>query len=140
MTKAKSQSLSPADLATLRERLLVRRATLEAEMRSQLHASGLDRRGDAASPNAYEEPHDRGDESVADEQASLAAAAVTRDSDEIAAIDQALARMDAGEYGICAETGEEIERDRLLANPTATRSFAGQTAYEKRYGLRTPSL
>lgn len=140
MRNAKPKSLSPADLATLRERLLTRRAALQAELRTQLHATGLDRQGDPSAPNAYSEPHDRGDESVADEETALAAAHANRESDEIAAIDAALARIDSGDYGICAETGEEIERDRLFANPTATRSLAGQTAYEKRHGLRTSSL
>lgn len=140
MPNAKSQNLSPSDLATLRERLLARKAELEQDMRTQLHATGLDRQGGAATPNAYAEPHDRGDESVADEQTALAAAQITRDSDELAAIAAALTRMASGHYGVCLETGEVIERERLFANPTATRSFAGQTAYEKSHGQRTPSL
>jgi len=135
-----SAKLSASDLATLRERLLTRRAELEREMKLQLHASGLDRQGEADDADSRFEPRDRGDESVADEQTSLAAAQVTRDSDEIGAIDAALARMAEGSYGICAETGEVIERDRLFANPTAIRSLAGQAAWERRHGSRPPSL
>ncbi len=135
-----NSSLSQADLDTLRQRLLDRRRELEEELKAQLHRSGLDRQGDASSASAYDEPHDRGDESVADEQTALAAAEAARDSRELEAIDAALARMASGSYGICIETGEEIERERLLANPSATRSLAGQTAWEKRTGQRPPSL
>jgi DnaK suppressor protein len=31
----------------------------------------------------------------------------------------AIAKIDAGNYGICEESGEEIEIDRLMANPAA---------------------
>lgn len=34
-------------------------------------------------------------------------------------IDQALARVESGEYGYCLKTGEEIGIERLKANPTA---------------------
>ena len=35
-------------------------------------------------------------------------------------IQQALARMDDGEYGVCEECGEDIDPARLRAQPTAT--------------------
>lgn len=38
---------------------------------------------------------------------------------EIAAIDAAIARLEAGSYGICAKCGEEIAEARLEALPTA---------------------
>lgn len=36
-----------------------------------------------------------------------------------AEIEEALARMDSGEYGSCEDCGEDIAMARLLANPTA---------------------
>lgn len=36
-----------------------------------------------------------------------------------AEIEEALARMDSGEYGVCEDCGEDIAMARLLANPTA---------------------
>lgn len=135
-----SSPLSQSDLETLRHRLLVRRGELEAEIKTQLHATGLDRQGGASDASAYDEPHDRGDESVADEQTSLAAAQAARDSAELAAVNAALLRMDHGSYGICIETGEEIERDRLMANPAAARSLAGQIAWERRAAQHISSL
>ena len=36
-----------------------------------------------------------------------------------AEIEEALARMDTGEYGVCEDCGDDIALARLLANPTA---------------------
>lgn len=38
---------------------------------------------------------------------------------ELKEIDAALARIQAGVYGICEKTGKKIPIDRLLANPSA---------------------
>ena len=45
-------------------------------------------------------------------------------------IDQALARIDEGEYGYCEETGEEIGLDRLEARPIATLCLDAQERWE----------
>ena len=34
-------------------------------------------------------------------------------------IEEALARMDSGEYGVCEDCGDDIALARLLATPTA---------------------
>ncbi|RFA25770.1 RNA polymerase-binding protein DksA [Alkalilimnicola ehrlichii] len=47
-------------------------------------------------------------------------------------IDEALLRIERGEYGWCAETGEPIGLARLLARPTATLSLEGQERKEVR--------
>lgn len=39
---------------------------------------------------------------------------------EVAQIDAAIARIDAGEYGMCVECGQEIDPRRLQALPYAT--------------------
>lgn len=135
-----SSPLSPSDLETLRQRLLSRRHELEADIKTQLHATGLDRQGAASDASAYDEPRDRGDESVADEQTSMAAAQAARGSTELAAVNAALIRIEDGTYGICLETGEAIERDRLFANPAAARSLAGQNAWERRAAQHISSL
>lgn len=129
--------LSEQDLTELKQRLTRRREQLRAEIREQMHASGLDRQGEALDSDTSEEARDRGDEATAFEQTALQVAQIKRDHDELAAVEAALARMAAGTYGVCQETGETIERARLFANPAATRSLAGQSAYEKRNGFRT---
>ena len=50
----------------------------------------------------------------------------------ISKIDAALRRIDEGEYGYCAETGEPIALERLEARPTATLSLEAQERHERR--------
>ena len=53
-------------------------------------------------------------------------------------IESALARMEAGTYGICEETEEKIETERLLAIPWTRLSIEGAEIREtaqKRYAL-----
>lgn len=45
-------------------------------------------------------------------------------------IDQALHRIETGEYGFCEETGEEIGLKRLEARPIATLSIEAQERHE----------
>ena len=45
-------------------------------------------------------------------------------------ISQSLARIDAGDYGFCDETGEPIGLGRLMARPTATLSLEAQQRRE----------
>jgi DnaK suppressor protein len=49
----------------------------------------------------------------------------------IAKIDQALARIEAGTYGFCEETGEPIGLRRLEARPIATLSIEAQERHER---------
>jgi len=38
---------------------------------------------------------------------------------QLAEVEAAISRIDAGTYGVCEVSGEEIEEDRLEANPAA---------------------
>jgi DnaK suppressor protein len=51
---------------------------------------------------------------------------------EMEAIQAALARLDAGTYGICETCGEEISAARLTAMPTARRCVSCQERLERR--------
>ena len=44
-------------------------------------------------------------------------------------IKKALRRMEEGKYGICEVGGEQIEKDRLNANPAATTCIAHKSSY-----------
>lgn len=50
----------------------------------------------------------------------------------ISKIDQAIRRIDDGEYGYCEETGEPIALKRLEARPIATLSIEAQERHERR--------
>jgi DnaK suppressor protein len=54
-------------------------------------------------------------------------------------IDLALDRIDAGEYGYCEITGEEIGVKRLEARPTATRCIEAQEQFERLANSRARS-
>ncbi len=49
----------------------------------------------------------------------------------IAKIDQALLRIEAGNYGFCEDTGEPISLRRLAARPIATMSIEAQERHER---------
>ena len=49
----------------------------------------------------------------------------------ISKIDEALERLEAGEYGYCEETGEPIGLGRLKARPIASLSVDAQERHEK---------
>lgn len=50
---------------------------------------------------------------------------------QLVEIDFALARIEKGEYGICEETGEAIEANRLLALPWTRLSIEGAELRER---------
>jgi DnaK suppressor protein len=50
---------------------------------------------------------------------------------KIKEIDEALARMENGTYGICEETGEHIEEKRLIAIPWTRLSLEGAEVRER---------
>jgi DnaK suppressor protein len=50
---------------------------------------------------------------------------------KIKEIDEALARMENGTYGICEETGESIEEKRLIAIPWTRLSLEGAEVRER---------
>jgi DnaK suppressor protein len=57
----------------------------------------------------------------------------TRDRERklISKINQAIERIDEGEYGYCEETGEPITLARLKARPVATLSLESQERHER---------
>ena len=84
---------------------------------------------------------DQGDESVAVALADIAAARADRQINEMREIDASRKRMKQGEYGLCAECGDEIQFERLMAYPTALRCVKCQSVHEKTHaGEGNPSL
>lgn len=67
-----------------------------------------------------------GDEGFADsaqvtEQRSEALAQIDQARSRLLQVDEALASMDEGTYGVCEECGQEINPDRLEARPLSIR-------------------
>lgn len=85
--------------------------------------------------------NDLEDQSLADLLVDVNLAEVTRDVEEIRAIERALKRIALGTYGVCVSCGQPIERERLEAYPTASRCAVCQRAYEHDHMTTpTPSL
>ena len=73
---------------------------------------------------------DPADRATIEEEHALELRTRDRERKLLRKISQSLARLDAGEYGYCEETGEPIGLGRLLARPTATLSLEAQQRRE----------
>lgn len=73
---------------------------------------------------------DPADRATIEEEHALELRTRDRERKLLKKIAQSLARIDAGEYGYCDETGEPIGLARLLARPTATLSLEAQQRRE----------
>ena len=80
---------------------------------------------------------DPADRATIEEEHALELRTRDRERKLLKKIEQSIARIDAGDYGYCDETGEPIGVPRLLARPTATLSLEAQQRRElkqKMYG------
>ena len=115
--------MSPRQLAYFRQKLLNWREALLNEAQATI---------DQLRDDSH---HDVGDKiDRASREASQALELRTRDRYRklVIKIDEALARIDTGDYGYCEETGEPIGLARLEARPIATLSVEAQERRELR--------
>lgn len=103
------EHLTAAQLAELRARLEVDRARL-------LRRAGLPVGGPADARDV--EPSDLQDKAAQEASRRAQLSLDARDRAQLGEIDDALARMEDGTYGICEETGEPIPLARLRLEPT----------------------
>ena len=73
---------------------------------------------------------DPADRATIEEEHALELRTRDRERKLLKKIGQSLARIDAGDYGFCDETGEPIGLGRLIARPTATLSLEAQQRRE----------
>jgi RNA polymerase-binding transcription factor DksA len=71
-----------------------------------------------------------GEDRLADLDREPDAAALERDVAELRAVERALGRLHAPEFGLCADCGAEIPYARLRAEPSAARCIGCQTRHE----------
>ncbi|MFN4062770.1 RNA polymerase-binding protein DksA [Azoarcus communis] len=115
-----SDYMSPRQLAFFRQRL-------QDEMNQLLenaHETTTHLQDNEATPD----PSDR---ASVEEEHTLELRVRDRERKLLKKIEEAIARIDAGDYGWCEETGEPIGVGRLLARPTATLSLEAQERREK---------
>ncbi|HWH74491.1 MAG TPA: TraR/DksA family transcriptional regulator [Methylibium sp.] len=111
-------------LAVLRESLLYRLHELQTEV----HAAERAARGAAG---AGGEVLDRKDDASRRAGEAVGDAEERRDLDELAQVQAALQRLDAGVYGDCVDCGQPIALERLRVQPAAERCAACQAARER---------
>ncbi len=75
---------------------------------------------------------DPADRASIEEENSLELRTRDRERKLLKKIEQAIGRINRGEYGYCDESGDPIGLKRLLARPTATLSIEAQQRREKR--------
>jgi DnaK suppressor protein len=121
LSQSGSQYMSPAQLDYFRRKL----QNLEAELRVNAGETTEHLRETVLVP-------DPADRATIEEEHALELRARDRERKLLKKVEQAIARIDSGEYGYCEETGEPIGLQRLLARPTATLSVEAQERRELR--------
>lgn len=108
-----------------------------ADMRAEMLAR--ESRSEVTADEVLATP-DPADRATLEEERTLAFRERERMQQRLREIGAALVRLDNGEFGYCAVTGEEIGLERLLVSPTTTRSFeAQQQAEQTSRQWRTPA-
>jgi DnaK suppressor protein len=113
--------MSPAQLDFFKRRLL----SLESELRANAGETTEHLRETVLVP-------DPADRATIEEEHALELRTRDRERKLIKKVQQALARIDSGDYGYCEETGDPIGLQRLLARPTATLCVEAQQRRELR--------
>lgn len=108
----------------LENRYLALREEIRQELLDSDHEHFIDLAGQV---------HDLEDESVADLLVDLDLAIIDLHVSEIREIDAALMRLARGGYGACADCEDAIGKDRLRAQPTASRCSPCQSNFERNH-------
>jgi DnaK suppressor protein len=117
----KEEYMNPQQLAYFRQKLTAWRADLLKESRETMEH--------LREENWHEA--DIADRASLETEAGVELRTRNRYLKLISKIDQALRRIETGEYGYCEETGEPIGIRRLQARPVATMTIEAQERHEK---------
>lgn len=112
--------MNPTQLAFFRDRL--------AKMRDELLENAASTGANLRENELVADPADR---ATVEEEHALELRVRDRERKLIKKIEEALGRIEEGEYGWCEETGDPIGIGRLLARPTATLSIDAQERRER---------
>jgi DnaK suppressor protein len=112
--------------APYQQQLLAMRTALLAQISAQ--RGGTVSRADAAADH-FGQPEDSRAQVATEREIEFALG--ERETAELAAIDAALARIEAGTYGLCTDCGVTIAAARLQASPEAWRCIACQEKAEQ---------
>ena len=119
----KEAYMNPVMLEYFRQRLLHWKTEIVKESDEMLHE--LQHEGGL-------QESDIADRASVETEVALELRARDRQRKLISKIDEALERIERGEYGYCEETGEPIGIKRLEARPVATLSVEAQERHERK--------
>jgi DnaK suppressor protein len=112
--------MNPDHLEFFRERLV--------QMKAELLANADQTSQHLQEQEATPDPADR---ATLEEEYALELRTRDRERKLLLKIDSTLRKLDDGSYGYCADTGEPIGLQRLLARPTASLSLEAQERRER---------
>jgi len=118
---------APSRYDDLKVMLDERRNRIRVELQGKIR----DVRADAVSGGRLTEVLDDAESSDADIQGDIELALLEMKSETLKQIDNALARLERGDYGTCVECGEDIAEKRLRALPFAVRCKNCEEARER---------
>lgn len=123
--------LDPGALLRFRRLLLeMKRAEADA-VQLRLHGQGEHRHDEAGLPLHKEETDD---DAAAETQRQADVTHLARSATLLRDIESALARVEAGDYGLCMDCEEPIDLRRLEAHPAALRCARCQQGFEAQLG------
>ena len=118
-------ALSPRQLEELGAALRARQRELRIDVATKLRTQD-----DPRLVGLRNQMEDTDDWAAADAMAAQDIALVSRDLEDLAGVEQALAKLADGSYGQCVDCGNPIPHARLRAYPTAQRCVACQELSE----------
>lgn len=118
--------MTPEQATSYRQQLTDMRAAILAQISDQ--RGGVLGRAEAAADH-FERREDSSAQVATERELEFAIG--ERETSELAAIDAALARIEAGTYGECIDCAVHIPAPRLKASPEASRCIACQEKFEQ---------
>jgi DnaK suppressor protein len=129
MTVNPRSGLSEQQVTLLKTKLVAARRELAERQRRPVTEG---------SPAAFPDPGDPADQAELSFEQAISVERHEADRRRQHEIDDALARMDDGRYGICEATGEPIGFDRLAAEPETRYTRDYQSQLEAALGINHP--
>ena len=114
--------MNPRQLAYFQEKLIAWRSDIQKESAETV---------ESLQEHNLNAP-DLADRATSESSRSIELRARDRQRKLVSKINQALKRIEDGEYGYCEDTGEPISLQRLDARPIATLSLEAQERHERR--------
>ena len=114
----KNMTLNKSELKKMEEKLNEEKARLEKELG---HIANLDASGNNYKAK-YEDMGAHKDENATEVEGYVGNVAVEKTlEDQLGAVNNSLAKIKKGAYGVCEECGGPIRKERLEINPSARR-------------------